>query len=86
MVLKILYIHGYGAKGNRSGKAIEEQLKQAFGAVRMSCNHYYDEIVGVRQIEEITNLIADDCREFSPHIVIGSSFGGFLAANILGFA
>jgi predicted esterase YcpF (UPF0227 family) len=85
MELKILYIHGYGSKGNRSGKAIEKQAKNKFGSVRMLYNHYYDEITSVRQIGEIISRINDDCRKFNPHIVIGSSFGGFLASNILGY-
>lgn len=85
MELKILYIHGYGSKGNRSGKAIEKQAKNKFGSVRILYNHYYDEITSVQQVKEIISRIDADCQKFNPHIVIGSSFGGFLASNIFGF-
>ncbi|MDR2121368.1 MAG: hypothetical protein LBP64_10935 [Tannerella sp.] len=84
MELKILYVHGYGSRGSSTGKAIEKQVEQEFDAARMLYNHYYDEIISGRQIKEVIGRIEADCREFAPHIVIGSSFGGFLATLIPG--
>jgi hypothetical protein len=85
MELKILYVHGYGSKINRTGRAIEKQAKYRFDSVRVLYNHYYDEIRSVRQIREAVSRIDADCRTFNPHILIGSSLGGFLAANISGY-
>ncbi|MDR2775679.1 MAG: alpha/beta hydrolase, partial [Tannerella sp.] len=83
--LRILYVHGYGSKINRTGRAIEKLAKQEFGDIRMLYNHYYDEIASVQQIKEIVARIDSDCRKFNPHIVIGSSFGGFLVLHIPGY-
>jgi predicted esterase YcpF (UPF0227 family) len=86
MELKILYyVHGYGSKINQTGRAIEKHAEKQFGSVRVLYNHYYDEICSVRQIREAVSRTDADCRTFNPHIVIGSSFGGFLAANISGY-
>jgi predicted esterase YcpF (UPF0227 family) len=85
MELKILYVHGYGSKINRTGRAIEKHADNLFGSVRVLYNHYYDEIRSVRQIREAVSRIDADCRTFNPHILISSSLGGFLVANISGY-
>lgn len=82
MSLKILYIHGYGSSGNSQ---TVQGLQKALGNDAIILAPQFSNDLGtVAQIELNIAEAKKYMHEFRPNIVIGSSFGGFIATFLHG--
>ena len=83
MPLKILYIHGYGSTGNSQ---TVQGLKKILGdEVDILAPQFSNDLSTVAQIEQNIAVAKAYASEFKPRIVIGSSFGGFIATFLTGY-
>jgi predicted esterase YcpF (UPF0227 family) len=83
MSLKILYIHGYGSTGNSQ---TIQNLKQILGnEVTILAPQFSNDLSTVAQIEQNIAEAKKYMHEFRPNVVIGSSFGGFVASFLDGY-
>ena len=83
MPLKILYIHGYGSTGNSQ---TVQGLKKILGdEVNILAPQFSNDLSTVAQIEQNIAEAKAYASEFKPRIVIGSSFGGFIATFLTGY-
>lgn len=72
--MNILYIHGFGSRFDPKSDKVSalSGIGEVFGST-------YD---WTRPLEETFADIADDIAEYNPDIIIGTSMGGWAAANI----
>jgi predicted esterase YcpF (UPF0227 family) len=83
MSLKILYIHGFGSTGN--SQTVQGLQKILGNDATILAPQFSNELGTVAQIEQNIAEAKKYMHEFRPDIVIGSSFGGFIAAFLNGY-
>ena len=82
MSLKILYIHGFG--GTSNGQTVQG-LREILGdEATILAPQFSNDISTVAQIEQNIAEAKNYKNEFCPDVVIGSSFGGFIATFLNG--
>lgn len=84
MSLKILYIHGFGSTGN--SQTVQGLQKILGNDATILAPQFSNDLSTVAQIEQNIAEAKTYMRDFRPDIVIGSSFGGFIASFLNGFA
>jgi hypothetical protein len=82
MSLKILYIHGFGSTGN--SQTVQGLHKVLGDEVTILAPHFSSELSTFAQIEQNIAEAKNYLYDFRPNIVIGSSFGGFIATFLNG--
>ena len=83
MSLKILYIHGFGSTGNSQ---TVQGLRKIMGEdVEILAPQFSNDLSTVAHIEKNIAEAKAYASEFKPRIVIGSSFGGFIATFVTGY-
>ena len=82
MSLKILYIHGFGSTGN--SQTVQGLRKILGNDATILAPQFSNDLSTVAQIEQNIAEAKNYRREFRPNIVIGSSFGGFIATFLNG--
>lgn len=82
MSLKILYIHGFGSTGN--SQTVQGLRKILGNDATILAPQFSNDLSTVAQIEQYIAEAEKYRREFRPNIVIGSSFGGFIATFLNG--
>lgn len=83
MPLKILYIHGFGSTGNSQ---TVQGLKKVLGdEAIILAPQFSNDLSTVAKIEQNIAEAKAYASEFKPRIVIGSSFGGFIASFVTGY-
>ena len=83
MSLKILYIHGFGSTGN--SQTVQGLQKALGNDTTILAPQFSNDLNTVAQIEQNIAEAKKYMREFRPDVVIGSSFGGFIATFLNGF-
>jgi len=82
MSLKILYIHGFGSTGNSQ---TVQGLQNILGnEATILAPQFSNDLGTVAQIEQNIAEAKKYKNEFRPNVVIGSSFGGFIATFLHG--
>jgi hypothetical protein len=82
MSLKILYIHGFGSTGN--SQTVQGLQKVLGDEVTILAPHFSSDLSTFAQIEQNIAEAKNYLYDFRPNIVIGSSFGGFIATFLNG--
>jgi len=83
MSLKILYIHGFGSTGNSQ---TVQGLQNILGNdATILAPQFSNDLSTVAQIEQNIAEAKKLMHEFRPNVVIGSSFGGFIATFLNGY-
>ena len=83
MSLKILYIHGFGSTGN--SQTVQGLQKALGNDATILAPQFSNDLSTVAQIEQNIAEAQKYKNEFRPDVVIGSSFGGFIATFLHGF-
>ena len=83
MSLKILYIHGFGSTGN--SQTVQGLQKALGNDAIILAPQFSNDLSTVAQIEQNIAEAKKYMYEFRPNVVIGSSFGGFIATFLHGF-
>jgi len=83
MSLKILYIHGFGSTGN--SQTVQGLQKVLGDEVTILAPHFSSDLSTFAQIEQNIAEAKKYLYDFRPNIVIGSSFGGFIATFLNGY-
>ncbi len=83
MSLKILYIHGFGSTGN--SQTVQGLQKALGNDATILAPQFNNDLSTVGQIEQNIAEAKKYMHEFRPNVVIGSSFGGFIATFLHGF-
>lgn len=83
MSLKILYIHGFGSTGN--SKTVQGLQKILGNDATILAPQFSNDLSTVAQIEQNIAEAKKYMHEFRPNVVIGSSFGGFIATFLNGY-
>jgi len=83
MSLKILYIHGFGSTGN--SQTVQGLQKILGNDATILAPQFSNDLNTVAQIEQNIVEAKKYMHEFRPDVVIGSSFGGFIATFLNGF-
>lgn len=83
MDLKILYIHGFGSTGN--SQTVQGLQKILGNDATILAPQFSNDLGTVAQIEQNTAEAKKYMYEFRPNVVIGSSFGGFIASFLNGY-
>lgn len=82
MPLKILYIHGFGSTGN--SQTVQGLQKILGNEATILAPQFSNDLSTVAQIEQNIAEAKKYKNEFHPNVVIGSSFGGFIATFLNG--
>jgi len=82
MSLKILYIHGFGSTGN--SQTVQGLQKALGNDTTILAPQFSNDLNTVAQIEQNIAEAKKYKNEFRPDVVIGSSFGGFIATFLNG--
>ena len=83
MSLKILYIHGFGSTGN--SQTVQGLQKILGNDATILAPQFSNDLSTVAQIEQNIAESKKYMHEFRPDVVIGSSFGGFIATFLNGY-
>ena len=83
MSLKILYIHGFGSTGN--SQTVQGLQKALGNDATILAPQFSNDLSTVAQIEQNIAEAKKYMHEYRPNVVIGSSFGGFIATFLHGF-
>jgi len=83
MSLKILYIHGFGSTGN--SQTVQGLQKILGNDATILAPQFSNDLSTVAQIEQNIAEAKKYMYEFRPNVVIGSSFGGFIATFLNGY-
>ena len=83
MSLKILYIHGFGSTGN--SQTVQGLQKALGNNATILAPQFSNDLSTVAQIKQNISEAKKYMHEFRPNVVIGSSFGGFIATFLHGF-
>ena len=83
MSLKILYIHGFGSTGN--SQTVQGLQKALGNDATILAPQFTNDLSTVAQIEQNIAEAKKYMHEFRPNVVIGSSFGGFIATFLNGY-
>ena len=83
MSLKIFYIHGFGSTGN--SQTVQGLQKALGNDATILAPQFSNDLSTVAQIEQNIAEAKKYMHEFRPNVVIGSSFGGFIATFLHGF-
>lgn len=83
MSLKILYIHGFGSIGN--SQTVQGLQKILGNDAMILAPQFSNDLGTVAQIKQNIAEAKNYMYEFRPNIVIGSSFGGFIATFLNGY-
>ncbi|MEI6754145.1 MAG: YqiA/YcfP family alpha/beta fold hydrolase [Paludibacter sp.] len=82
MSLKILYIHGFGSTGN--SQTVQGLQKALGNDATILAPQFSNDLSTVAQIKHNIAEAKKHKNEFRPNVVIGSSFGGFIATFLNG--
>lgn len=82
MPIKILYIHGYGSTGN--SQTVQGLRKFLDEKAIIHAPQFSNDLSSFEKIKQNIEHARKHREEFRPHIVIGSSFGGFITTFLDG--
>ncbi len=83
MPIRILYIHGFGNTGN--SQTVQGLQKILGNDAIILAPQFSNDLSTVAQIEQNIAEAKKYMHEFRPNVVIGSSFGGFIATFLNGY-